>query len=366
MINFKLGTNFNFELLDGVIELNKEFKDKNVRINEFYGSDREHAFLAARPEFRLPEVSKEDFEKFVKTCNDNDIEFNYTMNSINPGSKRELIEKEQTIKNYVKYLENVGVKRITVANPILLSLIREVSKTINIEISTIAHIDAITQIKYYKETYDIDKVCGNLTKNRSIKFLKKATEYCNSNNVKYEVMVNEFCIVGGYDYSTSCIFRQGCYILHSSNITKEDALSMNGYPMQYCMTSRNTHPANWLRARFIRPEDVDRYVNIGITNFKITGRTGTAEYLLTMARAYLEKKWNGNLLSLWKPLETIYTEQKESEFKHAVNIPNNKLNNFLDYWFDNDIYCEENVCGISCKYCEEYYNRMMKNENSNS
>jgi collagenase-like PrtC family protease len=252
------------------------------------------------------------------------------------------------------------VKRITVGNPILLDLIRSVSKAINIEISTIAHIDAITQIRYYKENWNVDKVCGNLMKNRSIRFLKKAAEYCNQIGVKYELMVNEFCIVGGYDYSTSCIMRDGCYILHNSNITKEDALSMNGYPMQFCMTSRNTHPANWLRARFIRPEDIDRYVNIGINNFKITGRTGTAEYLLTMARAYLEKKWNGNLLSLWKPLETIYTEQKESEFEHDINIPNEKLDDFLDYWFDSDVCCEENVCGINCKYCEEFYNSKIK------
>jgi len=357
MINFKLGTNFNFELLLGVIELNKQFEEKGTRIGEFYGSDRKNAFLAARPDFRLPDVSREDLEKFVHICNDNMIEFNYTMNSINPGSKREIVEKKNYICDYVKYLEDIGVKRITVANPILLEIIREVSKTIRIEISTIAHIDAITQIRYYKEAYDVDKVCGNLMKNRSIKFLKKAAEYCNKIDVKYEMMVNEFCITGGFDYSTHCVFRDSCYCVHSTDKTKEDALSLNGYPMQFCMSSRNTHPANWLRARFIRPEDIDKYVSIGINNFKITGRTGTTEYLLTMAKAYLEKKWNGNLLSLWKPLETIYSEQKESEFKHVVNIPNEKLDGFLDYWFDDDFYCEENVCGITCKYCEDYFKK---------
>jgi collagenase-like PrtC family protease len=358
MINFKLGTNFNLDLLDGVIKLNSEFQGKDVKISEFYGSERENSFLAARPDFRLPDVSKPHMEKFIRICNENDIEFNYTMNSINPGTKREISEKKNAIIEFVWYLESAGVKRITIANPMLLEIVREASKTIAIEISTIAHVDAITQIKFFKEVYNVDKICGNLMKNRSIKFLKKAADYCSQIGIKYEMMVNEFCITGGFDYSTHCVYRDACYVAHSSDKTKEDALLLNGYPMQFCMSSRNTHPANWLRARFIRPEDIDKYASIGITNFKITGRTGTSEYLLTMARAYMEKKWDGNLLMLWKPLETIYTEEKESEFKHIVDIPNDKLTNFLDYWFDNDFYCEENICGQTCKYCEEFYNKI--------
>ncbi len=358
-INYKLGTNLDIKLLDEVQYLNDKFKNKEIQITELFGSDRQHAYLTARPEFRLPDVSKSDFEMFVKMCNAIDVEFNYTMNSIYPGSKRFLVEQKSEIMEFVKYLEEIGVKRLTIANPILMDIVREASKTIKIEISTIAHIDAVTQIRYYKENYDIDKVCGNLMKNRSYKFLKKVASYCNSIGVKYELMVNEFCITGGFDYSTHCVFRDSCYLCHASNITKEDALTLNGYPMQYCMTSRKTHPANWLRARFIRPEDIDRYVALGITNFKITGRTGTTEYLAAMAHAYMEKKWDGNLLELWKPLETIYSGQKELEFSHPANIPNSQLGNFLDHWFNGDgFYCEDVVCGVDCKYCEEFYDSL--------
>ena len=357
MTNYKLGCNFDNDLIERVSELNLQHTDR--RITEFFGSDRAHAILAARPDFRLPAITMDCFEWYVQKCNDHRIEFNYTMNSILPGTKSYLIDNKKEIIQFVKTLEKIGVKRITIGNPILLDFVREASLTIGIEISTIMHVDAITQVKYFKEQYNIDKVCGNLAKNRSLSFTQKMAEYCNSIGVKYDLMVNEFCITGGERYSTHCVFRDSCYLVHATTSTKEEALSMNGYPMGYCMTSRKTHPANWLRARFIRPEDIKQYNKIGVHDFKITGRTGTTDQLIFLAKAYLEESLDGNLLKLWKPLETIYTDQKESEFVHPTIIDNKKLDSFMDHWFMNkEFYCEEEVCGDTCKYCEDFYERI--------
>ena len=231
MVNFKLGTNFDFVLLDKIDELNKEFRDTNKQINEVYGSERRMAYLTARPDFRLPDINKSTLESFIKKCKDINVAFNYTFNSIFPGSKQELDTKNNEIKDFVKYLENIGVKRITIASPLLMEITREASSTIGIEVSTVAHICTVSQIKTFKENYNIEKVCGNLLKNRSIKFLENAANWCNTNDVIYELMVNEFCGTGGKDYLTMCHMRAECYIFHSTNHTKEDALLFNNYPM---------------------------------------------------------------------------------------------------------------------------------------
>ena len=73
MNKFKVGVNFDFDLLDKIIELNKA-SEKGV-ITELYGSDREHSKLAARPGFRLPDISSKDLEKYIRIAKDNNIDF---------------------------------------------------------------------------------------------------------------------------------------------------------------------------------------------------------------------------------------------------------------------------------------------------
>ena len=41
--------------------------------------------------------------------------------------------------------------------------------------------------------------------------------------------------------------------------------------------------------------------------------------------------------------------------EHSVNIPNKKLDGFLDKWFKGDGWeCENHMCGGDCKYCFEF------------
>lgn len=360
--NFKLGTNFDMELLKSVIALNNSIKNGN-KITELYGSDRKHAMLAARPDFRLPDIDKKHFEEYVKFAKVNGINFNYTMNSISPyGSKKEVLKNFTNIVDFVNYCQDVGVYRITIANPIILEIIRKYAKSdIELEASTIMHIDTVTQMRYLFENYGVKKFCCNLNKNRDFNFLEAASKYCNNNGLILELMVNEFCGVGGDNYATHCVYRDSCYICHATNKNLLDTLSLNEYPMKLCTESRAKSPANWLRVKFIRPEDIVRYNDIGINNFKITGRTGSSEYILRTAKAYLEEEFNGNLLALWKPLESI---KGESEDKHICYIDNKSLAGFMSYWSKQKHVCDNEVCGQTCDYCEDFYNKYCKEKNN--
>jgi len=351
---FKLGCNFDFALIDKVAELNKRYVSQ---ITEFYGSERSTAWLAARPDFRLPDITRKNFKEFIKRCNDNKIIFNYTLNTIHASTKRELHNTDANLLyDVIDRLKDSGIRRITVASPLLLELIRDYDDKIEIEISTILHVDTVTQIKYLKEKYNVKKICNNLMRNRSVKFLKNAAKYCNENDIQLELMVNEFCGVGGAGYATHCVLRDSCYICHATNITKEDALLFENYPMGHCMDARYSDPYNWLRLRWVRPEDIVKYNSIGITNFKITGRTGTTDYIMKVAEAYVSQQWQGNLLDLWKPLETIYTGQAENEFQQRIFIDNNKLDGFIDHWFnDENFECSNELCGTTCEYCHKFY-----------
>lgn len=325
MIKFSIGCNFDERLLDGICLLNEQNSIR--RITQFYGAVRAHAAFSARPAYRLPDISLKQLKAFIAKSRESGIEFNYSLNTIYPGSKQEVNNVISKVRDLIKTLIDCGVSRIAVATPLIAKIIREVSTEVQIEVSTIAHIDTITQIKIWKSHFDISSICGNLLKNRSVEFLRRAASYCRENGIAYSVMVNEFCVAGnrGDEVSaTHCIYRDSCYLCHAENITVDDDLLLGQYPMSSCIASRSM-PATWLKAHFIRPEDVQRYVDININNFKITGRTATTGYLLTVAKAYLEGHWSGNLLSLWKNLETIPIAGDEMAFAPCHYIDNKRL-----------------------------------------
>ena len=362
---FKVGCNFDLKLIEVCKELNEKYKDKG-QIVEFFGSDYDHQELTARPGFRLQKITKEYFEEYVKKALDAGIKFNYTMNSPFPYlTKAELVSHKEEIQEYVKWLEKIGVYRITIANPLMALIIREVSN-IELEVSTILQIKAISQIKYYHETFGINKFCCDVDKNRDRDFLKMAAKYCRDNNLIFELLVNEFCSVNLKDSKCSapCPFRQSCYSCHAGNRTKEEAMLYNNYPMQFCSTSRNTSGVEWLKARFIRPEDLDKYNDLGLDYFKVSGRTGTTEYLASIIEAYMSKEFNGNLIELWKPLESIWNDKTEKETEIHDYINNKDLDGFINHWMQKNWECSNQICGTTCNYCNEFYEKNCNHKKS--
>ena len=357
---YKVGCNFDPELINVVKELNEKYKNHG-RIVELFGSDRDTEEVTARPGWRLPKISKEYFADYVKKLNDIGVKFNFTMNSIIPyGSKVEMVKHKKDIQDLVKWLESIGVYRLTIANPEILIMVREVSN-IEVEMSCITHIDTVTQMKYYHETFGVNKFCCSILKNRNKEFLIRAQDYCNRNSCILEIMCQEMCGVAGIDnqgshYATHCVFRDSCYICHACNRTKEESMLDNNYPMSYCMSARSSTPEAWLRMRWIRPEDQKIYrEKTGINYWKVSGRTGTLEYMKFVLEAYMSESYNGNLLGLWKPLSSIYDGKTELKSKTDIDIPNKKLDGFIDKWMNgNGWECENHECGYSCRYCEQF------------
>ena len=356
MVYFKVGTNFDPAIIDIANELNCEYGNR-ATISEFYGSIRDDAGLAARPPFRLPKASRKELEKFVDDANAIGVKVNYTFNSIVPyGSKANMLRHEVEIMQTIHELEEMGVSLLTVSSPMLLELIKHNGGTsLDLEISTIAHVDTLTQIKYYHDVYGVKKICGNLLKNRDFEFTEKAAQLCSRLGMQYELMANEFCGVGTEGYATHCIYRDSCYVCHATNNEYYETGLLDNYPMNMCTHGRNANPANWLRSNFIRPEDIYAYVvETGCNRFKLTGRTGSIDFQRHIMEVYMRGSFHGDLLELWKPLETI-KEHNESDTVDYKIIPNDCLRGFIDHW-RTGFKCAEEVCGTTCDYCQRWYN----------
>ncbi len=145
---------------------------------------------------------------------------------------------------------------------------------------------------------------------------------------------------------------------------------------------------HYIRSNWIRPEDLHTYESLGYDRFKIAEHDAPTETLLRRARAYTERRYDGNLLDLVQsydypnPLADRYRGSwrwalryflappntnpfrlrglarlaraegmlSEREGSSTVYIENRKLDGFLDFLVQSG--CRGKDCG-SCRYCHE-------------
>lgn len=366
-MDFNIGYNFDPELPAMLAKLNEQYAHTGNRIASVYGSDRAHAYCSARPDFRIPEISAGELDWHVQALAQVGIEFNYTFNTPSFGSKVDFIARQPEIKEWLEHLEHMGVARIIVADPMLLDFIARKIPGLNmkIELSTIMHIDTPMQLVAYKQLDPrIDRVVGNILYNRSFRKLEAFARVCKQYDMTYEIMTNEFCSTistkEGVVNMGHCVYRDSCYTCHASNVTKQDAMAERNYPMGNCMSGRASNAADWLRSNFVLPQHLHHYRDIGINNFKITGRTAKTPYLLEMVSSHLAEYYEGNLMKMWKPLETIYSGKDElSEHKYKFDIPTAPMTKFLEPWLTGELDCTTHLCS-ECRYCDIFYDQAIR------
>ena len=172
-----------------------------------------------------------------------------------------------------------------------------------------------------------------------------------------------------------------------------------GFPLDYCSILCNQirvrEPVNYIRANWIRPEDLHHYERLGYENFKIVERNTPTQILLERVKAYSERRYDGNLLDLVQnyayPKDKLGAVGKDAssvrrmvkyfvkpftvnllrfrklvDFGHAtsmlypregrnpVTIDNRALDGFLDRFVKQG--CQPTDCE-SCRYCHEWASR---------
>jgi hypothetical protein len=203
--------------------------------------------------------------------------------------------------------------------------------------------------------------------------------------IDLQLIVNNWC-------------RQDCAIAgnHAVALSAASQAKSRGFPLDYCSILCNRirlrDPVNYIRANWIRPEDLHYYEKLGFETFKIVERNTPTQILLERVKAYAERRYDGNLLDLVQnyayPKEKLGTVGKDAyswrrmlkyfikprtinllrfrkliEFGHAssmlypreganpVTIDNRALDGFLERFTQQN--CQSTDCE-SCRYCHEW------------
>jgi hypothetical protein len=324
-------SDFDFTTLESLHEINED-----GQIWEVYGNLNPSPLISSGRGKNNPLLPQVDFPKlahYITLLHERKMRFNYTLNPSCIENYELTNEGRKKLLEFIQRLCEIKVDSVSVALPALIQLIKANFPQMDICGSTIIGVDSVNKAKFY-ESLGCGRIVLKEDKNRDFKVMESIVR---SINIPVEVIVN-----------TKCQFECGLRPFHYNSISHDP--NVNYYERYYTDICQNIHLNEFLKTRWIRPEDIFVYENIGIRYFKIIGRLQVGQSDLPgTAKKYINRNYDGNLIEL------IYNFPKD--VKTRLTIPNKRLDGFLKYFIDMVPDCS-NVCGTKCNYCYDVFNKI--------
>ncbi len=387
-MKYSLATNFDRRLIE---EISRIDTDKSIK--SVYGKLKSDVVGGGRPSMFLPELSMDELKDYIDLCHENGLEFNYLLNPMCLGNKELLKDSRNEIVNFIGNLVDVGVDWLTINSPYLCKVVKREFPNIKISVGVHAGVCELQHIKHW-EKIKIDEITLQMYTTRNFGLIEEMLRYTKDTGIALRVFANVFCL-------HNCSYR----ISHS---TGQAHASMTGdsaeklyldYNTMTCTYEKVMNLVNLISSEWIRPEVVKYYEELcektGNNNFsiKLVERTKSTDFLLRVAKAYLSKSYDGNLLDLmlWpsvkSPLailsklpaasEAAATREIPQEFKvfsefyklPEIYIDNKKLDGFIKKFITN-YDCNQKICAVfnsagsnnkkdkdgqvECSYCKQW------------
>jgi collagenase-like PrtC family protease len=238
-----------------------------------------------RPPQILPSVTADAFRRHVARVHASGRRFYATLNTNDLDLREYDREFLSQFLREVAHLLDLGVDGFVVALPILIEAITSEHPGVPITVSSFARVRTVTQAEYYQRM-GADAVVIEEA-NRDFKLLRGLVRL----GLKPEVLVNQTCI-------PSCPYR--AHHLNTSSVASQGGRTSPRfeYPILECGLEYVRDPARILSSIFVRPEDLEIFEEAGVDRFKISGRNRPTAWLLRAARAYADRRYDGNLLDI--------------------------------------------------------------------
>jgi collagenase-like PrtC family protease len=376
-MKLSVACNFDQALLDGL---------RPYPVYEIYGKLTRDYFGGGRPSFYLPEIDRPGLAAFVRKTHEAGIGFNYLLNASAMGNTEYTREGQREMETMLGWLDDIGVDSVTVAHPFLLRLVKQRHPRLKVRVSSHRFTDNARKVRFWVEQGADYIVVSEVNIHRELRVLEAMKKAAGT--VELQLIVNNWC-------------RQDCAIAgtHAVGLSAASQQGSRGFPLDYCSLVCNDlrlrEPVNYLRANWIRPEDLGIYEELGFHNFKIVERNTPTQVLLERVKAYAERRYDGNLLDLVQnyayPLEKMgkggrdaYSTRRLLKYfakpqavnllkfgkiidfgkeasvlyprrgPNPVTIDNRALDGFMERFRTQG--CQELDCE-SCRYCHEWTER---------
>lgn len=337
-MKFTVGTNWQDDLIPRV---------KRDSVRELYGKLASDFVGGGRPAYISANPSKEKVRSHIRQAHQNGMEFNYLLSAACLGNKEFTIPGRKKIRQLLDWIVSMDVDSVTVAIPYLLQLIKKQYPQLKVCISSFANVNTIQRARYWQDLGADLITLDEFTLNRDFQLLRQIR---NSVSCELQLIANNGCLY-------NCPFVDYHYTSLSHSSQSKDA--SGGFLIDYCVFNckylRIVNPVNFIRADWIRPEDIHFYEDVGIDSLKLVDRTRPTETIALVVESYDKREYNGNLLDL------LFINYSDSYSTISANSPvyidNRKLDGFIEHLIKND--CHLKIC-CECGYCQEVAKQAVK------
>jgi collagenase-like PrtC family protease len=327
---------------DGYLRSLSGIARPGASVHEVYGSLPRSATGSGRDAAIVPPVDPEAIRRHVELAHSLGFRFNYLMNGACMGGRELTAPGRAALAEQVRWISAIGADAVTVAIPYVAEVVRSTAPSLEIVVSTIAHVDSVPAARSWT-ALGARRINVSLMANRDLALLQALRD---RGGCEIELLANEMCLY-------RCAARTWHYSLMAHASHEGATAGTIDYPQLLCSTARVEDPAELVKARFIRPEDVSTYEELGIDLVKLAGRGRDAAGLLGSAEAYASRRWDGDLLVL----TDLGLFRPPGEERPRISIDNRALDGLLHTTAAVD--CARK-CGNGCGVCEDFARRAVR------
>jgi len=280
-------------------------------ITEVYGKLYLDAVGGGRVASALSFISKGKAKEHILRLRQKGYKFNYLINASCMDNLEYTRSGQKKLRKLLGWLVGAGVDAVTVSNPYIAMWVKKNYPTLSLVVSTIANVDSLNRAKFW-EDLGADKITLHESAvNRNFKLIELI---CRSIKCKIQLIANDACLINCPTYANHAILSshasQGWHVC-------------GGYSLDYynilCRFARISNLVNFIRASWIRPEDLSFYEGLGVNGIKLVDRRLSSNMLIKIIDAYLSRQYQGNLIDLLPSLQgKSYNNHKNWFRKFAV------------------------------------------------
>jgi len=296
----------------------------------------------------IPQMTTKQAEDHIKLAYSSGLTFNYLLNAPCMSNMEWHQDTHRELLQHLEWLSNAGVDSVTVAIPYLLELVKSQFPQLKVEVSTIAHVNSVARARFF-ESLGADCIILDSNVNRDFRLLKAIRDAV---RCELGVLTNSLCL-----YQCPFEFYHNSTMGHAT----QNHNPLNGFYMDYCVlhcaSSKLSDTSQLIKARWIRPEDIHIYEEMGIDFFKIGGRAKPTEWIINATGAYPSRHYQGNLYDIlvgltpkitWANSALSGTQTTSPGRPPRIHIDNQGLEGFIDFFKKQDC-----LSGCSsCDYCQ--------------
>lgn len=259
-------------------------------VDEVYGKLPGDGISGGRPRYLATPLSEDELRNYIHQLDQHGIAFNYLLNGSCFGNHEWTRSWQKKVTALLSKLRDLGIRRVTVSTPFLLELVKRQFPEFKLKVGIYAQVDTPRRARFWEDLGADAITLESFSINRDFRRLmdiRKAVR------CELQLIANHVCL-------PNCpmqVYHQNGFA-HASD--GSDPLFID-YCFLRCSRQRLTDPSLFIKAAWIRPEDLGVYEAMGYTTFKLLERGIPSAELLRRVKAYSERRFDGNLAELLLP-----------------------------------------------------------------